>query len=126
MRDLHELSLGHRIALTFVIVLVILFALALFGYLTGGWDQAPGKEAELLWSTKYESRLVELDKAAIEEAYRKHIIRLFDLWVTDYTTERPDEPPRAVKGAVNARGAFTRSMDAIEQREQRVKQREAK
>jgi hypothetical protein len=38
MRDLRELSIGHRIALTFMIVLMILFLLALIGFLTGGWE----------------------------------------------------------------------------------------
>lgn len=38
MPRLKDLSIGHRIALTVIIVLVIVFALALYGYLTGGWD----------------------------------------------------------------------------------------
>ena len=32
------MTLGNRIALTIVIVLVILFAIAAFGYFTGGWE----------------------------------------------------------------------------------------
>ena len=36
-----DLSLGERIVLTVVIVLVILFAFALMGWITGRWDEAP-------------------------------------------------------------------------------------
>ena len=35
---MENLSLGNRVAITIVIVLAVLFALALYGYLTGAWD----------------------------------------------------------------------------------------
>lgn len=38
MRNLQDMSLGNRIALTFVIVLIILLALAFIGWSTGGWE----------------------------------------------------------------------------------------
>ena len=41
MKSLHDMSTGERIALTVVIVLVILFALAFIGWISGGWDEAP-------------------------------------------------------------------------------------
>jgi hypothetical protein len=38
VKQLEDISIGHRIAITVIIVLAILFALALYGYLTGGWE----------------------------------------------------------------------------------------
>jgi len=35
------MNAGQRFALAMAIVLAILFALALIGYLTGGWDAPP-------------------------------------------------------------------------------------
>jgi hypothetical protein len=112
---LEDLSIAQRIMLTAVIVIVILLLMALVGFVSGRWETAEGQESPL-WSPKYEPRFIELDKLAIEEAYKKHIIRLFDIWVTDYDSKK-GEPPRAVHGAINARGAYARSMDAIERRE---------
>jgi len=61
-------------------------------------------------------RILQLDKQAIEEAYVKHIMRLFDIWMTDYS----EEPPRAVRGAQNARSAYARAMNAVEKREREL------
>ena len=41
MKLLHDMSIGERIALTVIIVLVIVFMFALAGWITGGWDQLP-------------------------------------------------------------------------------------
>jgi len=38
MKPLNQQTLGQRIALTMVIVVVILFALAFIGWVTGGWE----------------------------------------------------------------------------------------
>jgi hypothetical protein len=65
--------------------------------------------------SKYEERFIELDREAIEGAYREHIQKLYSVWMQNYT---PDQPSRAVTGAQNAREAFINSMDAIERRKQ--------
>jgi hypothetical protein len=103
------MSLGHRIAITFVIVLVILFALALYGYLTGGWEA----EAQVVPPSKYDKRIAELDREAIDEAYKEKIIALFNTWLSDPS----EQPSRAVKGAQNARRAYIGAMQAIERKE---------
>ena len=108
MKRLEDMTLGHRIALTFVIVLVILFALALFGYLTGGWDV----QAEPLPSSKYDERLKQLDIEAIENAYKSQIEHLFQIWMKDDT----GQPARAVNGARQARKAFIGAMTEIDKR----------
>jgi hypothetical protein len=66
--------------------------------------------------SKWDARIGELEKQAIEEAFKKHIIQLYSIWVTD--NYQPKFPPKAVVGARNARDAFIRSMDAIEERGQ--------
>jgi hypothetical protein len=109
MRNLEDMSLGHRIAITVVIVLAILFALALFGYLTGGWDA----EAQVVPPSKYDKHIAELDRAAIDEAYKEKIIALFQTWLSDPS----EQPSRAVKGAQNARRAYIGAMQAIERKE---------
>ena len=40
MKSLYDMSIGERIALTVVIVLVILFAFAFIGWIGGSWDEA--------------------------------------------------------------------------------------
>jgi hypothetical protein len=38
MPRLEDISIGHRIAITTVIIVLVILLLALIGYLTGGWD----------------------------------------------------------------------------------------
>jgi len=68
--------------------------------------------------SKWDGRIGELEKQAIEEAFKQHIIQLYKIWVTD--NYQPKFPPKAVVGARNARDAFIRSMDAIEERGQLI------
>jgi hypothetical protein len=109
MSKLEDLSIGHRIAISVIIVLAILFALALFGYLTGGWEA----EAQVVPPSKFDKRIAELDREAIDEAYKEKIIALFNTWLSDPS----EQPSRAVKGAQNARRAYIGAMQAIERRE---------
>jgi hypothetical protein len=66
--------------------------------------------------SKYDDRIGELEKEAIEAAFKQHIGQLYKIWVTD--NYQPKFPPKAIVGARNARDAFIRSMDAIEGRGQ--------
>jgi hypothetical protein len=66
--------------------------------------------------SKYDVRIGELEKQAIEEAFKQHIGQLYKIWVTD--NYQPKFPPKAIVGARNARDAFIRSMDAIGERGQ--------
>jgi hypothetical protein len=109
MSKLEDLSIGHRIAITVIIVLAILFALALYGYLTGGWEA----EAQVMPPSKFDKRIAELDREAIDEAYKRKIQALFNTWLSDPS----EQPSRAVKGAQNARRAYIGAMQAIERKE---------
>ena len=114
MRDLHEMSFGQRAMLTVAIVVIILIVLALFGYLTGRWEvEAQGAP---LISSKWDDHIDELERQALDDAFKKYIGQLYNIWVTD--NYQPRIPPRALTGARNARDAYIRSMDAIEKREQ--------
>jgi hypothetical protein len=113
-----RLSVGHRVMITFAIVLAILFALAVYGYMTGAWkvEAAPQPAYEI---TKFEPRLLELEREAIENAFRQKITALWTVWMSDDA----GQPARAVNGAVQARKAYIASMQRIEQREEEQKRR---
>jgi len=109
MRPLTEMSFGQRFALTIVICLVILFALALFGYLTDGWDRAEGKvEVGCIDETQRENIRAIMLKAA-DRGLEENVVHLFDIWVRDPNTE---QPKRAQVGANNAVNAHIRARKA--------------
>src|SRR5262245_15953585 len=104
-----DISIWGRIALVIAIVVVIL---VLFMAVDVGGEPKPA-------SSPYEERFVQLDREAIEKAYVEHMIALFSVWVKDYS----DAPPRAVKGAANARNAYTRAMTEIDRRDAALQRR---
>jgi len=119
-KPLAEWSLGNRIALTVVIVLVILLGFALFGYLTGRWDDAQAQqEPRLYQGIPLDTHLLELDKVALEEAYHQHLIRLWNVWLTDGAKESQ----RIKTGLRIARQAYHIAAQEIEKREQEIEQR---
>jgi len=119
MKRLEDISLGNRIAITIIIVLVVLFALALIGYLSGRWEAeaAQTQHTEPMWvPSKWDDEIDELERQALGEAFKKHIMQLYSVWVTD--NYQPRIPPKALVGARNARDAYIRSMESIEKRQQ--------
>ena len=80
-------------------------------------DVRPKAEAETQqWTpSKWDDHIEVLEKQAIDEAFKKHIAQLYQIWVTD--NYQPRIPPKALTGARNARDAYIRSMEAIEKRE---------
>jgi len=117
--SLGELTIGHRIAITMGIVMVILFALALFGFLTGGWDQAegayqiqsaiPGQPA-----STWDDRMFALDRDAVDEAYKDHLKKLFGVMLTAGDVHASE---RAIHGAMNMRKIYVQIMENIDKRE---------
>jgi hypothetical protein len=116
MKPLEDMSLGHRVMLTVAIVVIILILLAAFGYFTGGWDEA-GAQVKISepGPSKYDNHLDELERQAIDDAFKRYVGQLYNIWVTD--NYQPKIPPKALVGARNARDAYIRSMEAIESRE---------
>lgn len=108
MMRLENISIGHRVAITVVIVLVALFALALYGYLTGAWDeyaeQRGGGFFDLASAqtrpeppcmdeqTREQIRAVMLE--ALDTSLKTHIEHVFEIWLRD---ER-GQPGRARTG----------------------------
>jgi hypothetical protein len=116
MTRLEDMSVGNRIMLTIAILIIILILVACIGYWTGRWD-ADVAAAEPAPS-RYEDRLLALDREAIERAYSAQVQQLFLTWMRDLT----GQPNRAVTGINQARRAYIASMTAIERREQQQKQ----
>jgi hypothetical protein len=127
------MTVGQRFVLTIAIVLVILLALAAYGYFTGGWENdennahvyglasaqsQPAQAQPVYVVTKFEPRLLELEREAVEEAFKQKITSLWIVWMSD---ER-GQPTRAINGATQARKAFIASMQQLERREEEYKQ----
>jgi hypothetical protein len=109
-------TFSHRFALTIAVCLIILFSIALCGFLTGRWSEAAGEPLQPDTLSKYEQQFIDLDRQAIADAYRQQIQHLFLTWAKD----EQQQPRRAVTGAKQARAMFERAMDAVEARAQRL------
>jgi hypothetical protein len=118
---LTDLSLGHRIALTFVIVFVILLALFFIGGYMGAWDQAEGaqQEPELYQGVPPDAKLLPLDRQALDEAYKGHLVKLWNVWLSDGAREAH----RITNGLRIARQSYAIAAKQIEQREEQLQGR---
>jgi hypothetical protein len=67
--------------------------------------------------TKWEGRILALERDAIEHAFHEQIQHLFTTWMKDDT----GQPNRAVTGVLQARKAFIGSMEALDRREREYK-----
>ena len=133
MKSLYDMTIGERIALTVVIVLVIIFMLALAGWMTGGWDEystnAPLFELESSSSRRaqlraqeplypddlpIDGRLLALDKRALDEAYHEQILLLFSVWLK----QQAGDSTNFNNGLRIARRAYKEAADRIQTREQ--------
>lgn len=101
----HEWINRHP-AISFTIILGMLMLILVAGYVSSA---AQGVSPPV---SKFEERLLELDKEAIEEAYKTQIQHLFEIWMRD---DR-GQPDRAVVGARQARKAYIGAMEGIEKR----------
>ena len=63
--------------------------------------------------SKWDRRITELDRQAVEAAYAEQIRQLFSVWMKDAR----DQPDRAINGARQARRAYIAAMTEIEKRE---------
>lgn len=115
LKLLEDMTLGQRIVFTFVLVFVLLLLLAAFGYVTGRWEvEAAPAPAPI---SLYETRLIALDREAIDNAYRNKVEQLFGIWLKDET----GQPGRAIVGVTQARKAYAGAMVEIERRENELK-----
>ena len=143
MRSIEDLNVGNRIAITVAIVLVILFALALFGFLTGRWeDQSKSSQFQLASEQETtlltfgqsvalaqnqpidvyagippDTKLLALDKQALEQAYTARLIRLFDVWLS---STQGQDATAFQNGLRIARRGYTLAAQALARREQEI------
>jgi len=114
--NLGELTFGQRFLLTLIIVFVILFALAAFGYFGGRWgDEAEGQAITEGYTVPERLRddVLALDKRALDEAYMAQSVHLFRTWITD----RLHDPSGIDKGLSKARQGYVIARERIEGRE---------
>jgi hypothetical protein len=120
MKRLDEMSLGHRIVLTMIIVIIILFALAAFGYFTNGWDKAEGQttgEPILYQGIPMDAMLLRLDKRALDEAYHAQLLKLFGVWLSQ---QAPVDAAGIQNGLRIARRAYNQAAQQISLRENQL------
>jgi hypothetical protein len=129
MKHLEDISIGNRIAITIVIVLAILFALAFIGWISGGWEKADAEEAildpraqfEIYQGVPLDRRFLELDRKALDEAYNGHVLLLFSVWLKSGDAEGAK---RFANGMRIGREAYATAVREILKREQASEERD--
>jgi hypothetical protein len=100
-----------------LIAMACLLTLALIGYLSGGWE-AEGEESEQIYQgVPIDEHLLQVDKEALELAYKDHLKLLFSVWLKDDITT----VHRINNGLRGARRAYTHAAEQIEKRERALK-----
>ena len=109
MKPLEAMSFAQRFLLTIVIVLIVMFALAITGYLSGRWE-AQAKVAYDCTDATERERIRELALKGIDDGLQQAMRHLFDVWQKDPNTE---QPKRAQVGTTNAVNAHIRARKLI-------------
>jgi len=120
-------TFAQRIVLTTVIVIAVLLILAIIGWALGP-DEAQGQAREqsiepslmlTLPPTKWDAKLLELDRQALDAAYVKKVEQLFDVFVREGLST--DEG--IMKGHAQAQRAYLKGQRAIEIKEKILEER---
>jgi len=137
---LEDLSTGWRFIIVMGIALGILFAVALYGFLTGAWEDqskyslasgqeialitfgqsvalAQGQPMDVYAGIPPDTKLLALDKAALEAAYTARLIRLFDVWLS---STQGQDPTNFQNGLRIARRGYTLAAQALAKRETEI------
>jgi hypothetical protein len=121
MKRLEDMSIGNRIAITVIIALVILLALAAIGFFTGNWNEDEGARPGYgLASAETHPEKPCMDEAtrerirgimveALDDALKNQTIHLFEIWLKD---ER-GQPDRARTGVRQALRAYLGARRAV-------------
>jgi len=116
--SLAELTIPQRISLTLIIILVILFAIAAFGFFTGGWEAQGETALPPRTPTKWDARILELDLEALDRAYVENSVNLFKVWMKD----EHDQPRRMMVGLTQSRRAYNEARDRLETHKRNIEQ----
>lgn|SRR5215831_3659930 len=114
IRPLIEMKFWERFAIMVMIVLTVLLVLAI-----GSALMVEGEIILELPFSKWDQKMLDLDREAIDRAYVNKIGQLYDVWVR----EGREHPERPVKGAAEAKRAYTAIQDTIEQRQKIINER---
>jgi hypothetical protein len=128
IKSLDELTLPQRIVVTFVIVVIILFALAAYGYFSGSWDKADAQQSslrpvDLYGDTPLDATLLRLDRETLREAYQAQLLKLWGVWLA---TGAPADATQFKNGMNNARRAYGLAAQALNKRERELLDEEQK
>src|SRR5262245_9474784 len=115
-------SLAERVITTAIIVIAVLLILAFVGWCTGRWEQNAQAQPMVLTlpPTKWDQRMLELDKQALDEAYIAKIKHIFDIYVREGLASQEG----IMKGHAQAQRAYIQAQQAIEIREKVLEERE--
>jgi hypothetical protein len=105
----------HRLiwaALAFAIAVALTCLLLLLAEDASGQAKRQSAEAP---PSKYDAKMLALDKIALDDAYRTQLELLFSVWLKD----DPADVSRISRGLANARRAYAHAAEQIEKREQR-------
>jgi hypothetical protein len=119
MKPFGQMTFGQRFALTVVICLAILFALAAYGYFSGRWEDdennahlwglaAAESRPELCMDDETRERVRKLFLDALDLAFKEKVEKLYEIWLSDPT----GQPARAAKGADSALRAYSQARAA--------------
>jgi hypothetical protein len=117
---LEDLSIGMRIVVLIAISLIVLFALFILGMFSVE-GAAQDEPIEIYAGVPIDRKFLELDKKALDEAYGKHLLLLFSVWLK---AGDADGAKRFATGMRIARGAYTQASREITKREQISEERE--
>lgn len=95
-----------------LITVIIAITLALIFLMVVRDDQSEG---EALATSPYDKHLLEVDKEALEDAYRAQIVHVYEVWMRDYHL---GVTHRAATGFSNARKAYIEAQGRLKEREQ--------
>jgi len=126
------MTIGNKIAITLAAVLAVLFALALYGYLTGGWEKdnsdvmefrlsaaesrpfklnsVMAQEAPLCMNAELREKIRHIMLEALDESLKNHIENVFTVWLRDDA----GQPGRARTGVKQGVSAYIRSRHGME------------
>jgi hypothetical protein len=76
-------------------------------------------QAQAVVPTKWDDRMIDLDKQALDQAYVAQMAHVFGIWIKDGV----GDPARARVGFSNARKGYTAAMNEVERRSEEIKQR---
>ena len=103
------MTIGQRIALTLVIILVILFALAFVGWISGGWDAAAQRAIVCSDDAEAREQVRKTTQSALTEALHNQVEHLFSIWMKDET----GQPQRAATGVRQAAKGYLHARTQI-------------